>query len=160
MKNNAFKTPMVAAVILQGIAVAIGAICYFAQESFTSMQPINLGEKVFPDVLTALIIGLFMHIICLLVMQTYEGESNRAVGVIMTVVYCVVGIAPTYITMVTNIFASRQGVEYVAAKGVLTSVISLFTSPFRFVSLALALIAIGRYGVAEIERNEKGGAAE
>ncbi|MBR4760616.1 MAG: hypothetical protein IK078_10790 [Lachnospiraceae bacterium] len=156
MKENTIKKPMIAAIILQGIAVVIGLVCFLGQAGFGAMRNVRLTEKVFPDSLMTLMIVLLMHIICLLVMQTNDSKSNRTIGIIMTVVYCVVNILSTYITRMSTFFDSIRGVEYMAAKSVLNSTVSLITSPLCFISLALALIAIGRFGILDQETEDQG----
>ena len=49
------------------------------------------------------------------------------------------------------IFDARRGVEFLAAKNVLASVISMFSSPLSCVSLVLVMLALGRYGVLDKE---------
>ena len=148
MNDKKFKKPMVAAIILQSIALVIGIAVYFAQGVLGTMQRLGTGQMVFPSALESLVIALLLHIICLLVMRTYEGESRNSIATLMIVAYCVVHILSTYLGLVSNVFASRQGAAYVAAKGMLTSYINICTSPLTFISLALALVAIGRYGIS------------
>ncbi len=147
MKNNSIKTPMIAGIILQGVAVAIGVICYFAQKSLGAISSVQISSRVLPDTLVSMTVELLLHIICLLVMQPSQGQSPKTIGVIMTVVYCVVNIASGVVSRISAVFASRTGVEYVAARSVLSSTISMLTSPLCFISLALVFIAIGRFGV-------------
>ena len=147
MRDNRIKKPMIAAIILQAIAVAIGLVCYLGQSALGSMRAFHLVGRTFPDALISLTIILLLHIVCLLVMQTSDGKSNRTTGIIMTVVYCAVNILSTYVSRMATYLDSRKGAEYLASKSVLSSVISLFTSPLSFISLVLAIIAIGRFGI-------------
>ena len=144
--RKSIKIPMLAGIILQAVAAAIGIVCYLMQAGIGTMRHAQPGVKVFPDTLIGIFVGLLMHIICFLVMQTYEGESERMIGIIMAVLYCVVNIGSTYLLRVSQFFDSRRGAEFLAAKSLLASMISLLTSPFSFISLVLVLIAVGRYG--------------
>ena len=150
--DKRIKTPMIIGIILQGLALVIAGGCSLMQESMASMQNFKIGEKIFPDTLVTIAIIFLLHIIALLVMQTYEGESRRLIGGILAAAYCVVNIASPIISRITVIFESRKGVEFVAAKNVLSSTISLFTSPLNLVSLMLVVIAVGRYGVMDREQ--------
>ncbi|MBR4759942.1 MAG: hypothetical protein IK078_07335 [Lachnospiraceae bacterium] len=148
MQDKTIKIPMIAGIILQGIAVLIGIIAYVGQIGLGSIPGLHITGKVFPDTLATMTITLLMHIVCLLVVQTSQGQSNRTYGIIMVVVYCAVNILSTYVARIATYFETRNGAEYIAAKSVLASTISMLTSPLCFVSLALVLIAIGRYGVS------------
>ena len=149
MKDKRVKIPMYAAVLLQVVAAIIGWICYFSQKGTRFRAATPLDEMVFPTALTGICVILFVHAICLLVMQTYEGVSKRGVGILMTGAYCLVHIFLHYISYVSNFFASRKGAEYVAAQSVLSSLITMLTVPFTTIGLILAVVAIARFGILE-----------
>ncbi|MCR5283327.1 MAG: hypothetical protein K6E18_08150 [Lachnospiraceae bacterium] len=147
MKDNRIRIPMIVAIVLQSIAALIGFLCYFMQGL---LRPnVSISVKVFPINLVYILLILIFQVIIVLTMQTYEGESRRGVGIILTIVYCLCSVLMPYISIVANVFASREGVEYVAAQSTLGSSVSLFTSPFSTVATALTLIAIGRYGISK-----------
>ena len=150
MKDKKVKIPMYAATILQALAAIIGWICYFSQKRLNYRQAATLDEMVFPISLTTICVILFVHVICLLVMQTYEGGSKRMTGIIMTVAYCLVHIILHYMSYVTNIFMSRKGAEYVAVHSVLSSSITMLTMPLTTIGLILAVVSIARFGVQEV----------
>ncbi len=149
--DKRIKIPMIIGIVLQGVALLIAMGCYMIQESMKTMQGIKVGEKVFPDTITNIAIILVLHIIALLAMQTYEGQSRRLIGGLLAAAYCVVSVATPIIARITAVFDSRRGAEFLAAKNVLASMISLFASPFTIISNVLVLIAVGRYGILDKE---------
>ena len=151
--DKRIKTPMIIGIIIQGVALLIGFVCYLIQDGIASMQRMKIGERVFPETLIQIAVILMFYIIILLVMQTYEGGSRRLVAGVLAAIYCVIGIVFPIILRITTIFDSRKGVEFLAAKNTLAAVISLFTSPLNVVSLVLVLIALGRYGVLDQEQS-------
>ena len=152
--DKRIKTPMIIGIVLQGLSFLIAFGCYLMQSSMNSMKNMAIGEKVFPDTLVTIAVVLLLHIIALLVMNTYEGESGRLIGGILAAAYCVVNVASPIISRITLIFDSRKGVEFIAAKNMLSSTISLLTSPLNLISLVLVMIAVGRYGVLDRELNQ------
>ncbi len=149
--DKRIKTPMIIGIVLQGLAVVIALGCYLLQGALPTMSNLKTGETVFPDSMITMVITLLLHIITLLVMQTYEGESRRMIGGILAAAYCIVNVATPIISRITAFFDSRKGAVFIAAKGVLASMISMLSSPFTIISLVFVLIAVGRYGVLDRE---------
>ncbi len=147
--DKRIKTPMIIGIILQALAFVIAFGCYLLQSSVAFVQNVKIGGKVFPDTLITIVIVLLLHIIALLVMQTYEGESRRLVAGALAAAYCVVNVVSPIASRIAAFFDSRKGAEFLAAKSVLSSTISMLSSPFTFISLVFVLIALGRYGVSE-----------
>ena len=147
MQDNRIRVPMIAGIVLQSIAAAMGFIAYFLQGSLR--MNVHYAGRVLPINLIYVLLILIFQVIIVLTMQTYEGESRRGIGITLTVVYCLLSILMPYISIIANMFASRSGVEYLAAQSSVGTSVSLFTSPFTTVSMALTLIAIGRYGISK-----------
>ena len=140
------KTPMCIGVILSGVSFLITLICVLAQNFIPSVASISgHGRFIVPYSLFTSLIRLLMFVIFLMIMRTNEVASERASGIIMLVVYCVVSIFIPYVNLIINVFKARLGVEYVAASGMLESTISLITNPISVVSGVLIIVALGRY---------------
>ncbi len=150
MLNKKINVPMLAGIILGGIAFIIDLWLLITQKSVVSKYAgVTYDGILIPAVFVSQIITLFIFFMCYFIMRTYRGKRNRAVGIGMIVLYCLVGILTPFLTVGFNFVATKMGVNYVGAMSILNSIISAVTSPLYVISGALILISIGRYGIMD-----------
>ncbi len=159
MLQKDIKIPIMIGVILYGIALFIDLFGVLFQKSvFTIMNApyelLSLDENIFPLISVYQMIIMIMYIIFMIVMFSYKGSAKRAVGIVMTAVYCVLSVAYPFIGNYVQMLAAKlkSSLELAAVSG-LTSYISMYTSPFVIVSSVFIIIAIGRYGMIRTDKN-------
>ncbi len=146
------KKPMIAALILQSIALVIAFAMYLGREKLVGARLGTLADEAaemsIPLNIWMMIISLIMMIIYMLVMSSYEGEAYRGCAALMLAAWCVVSIISPYLqTLTTAVGAKLGGADSLAARSTLMSLTSLFTAPILTVSSVLAIVALGRFGV-------------
>ena len=137
--KNYIKMPMIAAIVLEGIILATGLLVYMSPQS-------GAPGRTLPGSVIANLIWLLVYIILLLVMSGYDGNSNRTVGIVMTVVVLIICTLSFYIQNIQSMLLARKGAAAVAALAMTSSRISMLTAPLGNIAFALAFIAIGRFG--------------
>ncbi len=159
MLKKEIKIPMITGVILYAVALIIDLTTVIMQRNvYRLMESDSLTyafkESVFPLISVYQIVVMVMYILFMIVMFSYKGSAKRAVGIVMTAVYCVLSVAYPFIGNYVQMLAAKlkSSLELAAVSG-LTSYISMYTSPFVIVSSVFIIIAIGRYGMIRTDKN-------
>jgi len=151
--DKGISTPMAIGVILQGIAMIIYLIMFFAQKS---IMPAGINEEisglVFPVDFMVVIIVMFFYVAVLLVMLTSDNESRKLFSIIMLVVYAIIRVVSPYISSASNVILARKGDAELAAVSTLSSTANMIIVPFTLVSGILVIVAIVKYGMSETNR--------
>ncbi|MCR5214003.1 MAG: hypothetical protein K6E10_06280 [Eubacterium sp.] len=151
--DKGISTPMAIGVILQGIAMIIYLILFFAQKSIT---PTGINEEisglVFPVEFMVVIIVMLFYVAVLLVMLTSDMGDRKTFSIIMLVVYAIIRIVSPYLIVISNVILSRKGEAQLVAVSTLSSTANMIIVPFTLVSGILVIVAIVKYGMSETNR--------
>ena len=154
MIEKNIKIPMIVCVALEAfVLLTVFALIQGQDVIIQAFMASATGIHVFPlRTVLSVVFRLVLFLSCLLTMLYYKGEHRRMVSVIFIALLLLSSIASPYIATAANALAARkEGVEYYATYGSVTSAISLCIGPFGAVSTALYFIACGRYGISNPE---------
>ncbi len=145
------KVPMTGAIILEALSLLVAIVIYMSRETIVrgvAGGTISMnGARVFPAAIVVYLVMLIVYVIYLLVMSSYEGSSYKVAGLAMMVSWIVINIAAPYISSIQNWFMARKGNDVLSVISILSSKISMISTPLNIIASALVLVAIGRFSV-------------
>ena len=149
MLEKEVKIPMIIGTARYGLALVIGALGEIMQKQLLPLLFTHSLDKTVPiSILAPLFVRFLMIGVFMTVLLSYKGNARRVAGIIMLVVYSVIGIIVPFLSTIASVFMARSSeIECIAAYNELNSMIYMITSPITLVSSVLVLVALGRYGV-------------
>ncbi len=156
MLDNKVRLPMIAGIVVYGISILLSVLCALNTQAilplFTTAQ---YEGNIFPPSILKSVVVLVLYIAFLAIMQTSNGKSNRVIGIIMLVAYCIPGMVNLYWGLVENVMIAQKGAEYLAAYSSMNTAVTLVTAPFTTVAGVLVVVAIARFGIIGKKSDEE-----
>ena len=150
MLDKRVRIPMLAGIVVYGISIVLSVLCAVNTPAVVKLfSTMEYEERVFPITIIGSFITLALYIAFYFIMRSCNGKSNRMIGIIMLVAYCLPSIGNYFLAMAGNVIAARQGMETIAALSSVSSAISIVTLPFTLAAGVLIVVALGRFGIIE-----------
>lgn len=141
---------MLAGIVVYGISIVLSVLCAVNTPAVVKLfSTMEYEERVFPITIIGSFITLALYIAFYFIMRSCNGKSNRVIGIIMLVAYCLPSIGNYFLAIAGNVMAAKRGVETIAALSSVSSAISIVTLPFTLAAGVLIVVALGRFGIIE-----------
>ncbi len=151
------KAPMFLSVLFYGIAVGFGYMVVDSHktiiERFTNLV---YNEEPFPYSLKFMIIYLFVYILFMILMLIAKSYSRKRVGRLLLGLYCLINCFVPVVDRIVIFDAYKHNYFYTAAVCELDALITLSTNIFTVISTMFMLVAIGRFGMCNVKKDESG----
>ncbi len=157
MLDKRVRIPMLAGIVMYGLSIVASLLVSLNTKAVLLIfSTIEYEEgNVFPPAIFRSMIILALYIAFYFIMRSCNGKSNRLVGIILLIVYCIPGFAGVFFSYLDNYLLVQKGTEYVVAYSSVSTAISMVTFPFTLIASVLILAAIGRYGILEKEADSE-----
>ena len=150
MLDKRVRIPMLAGIVVYGISIVLSVLCAVNTPAVVKLfSTMEYEERVFPITIIGSFITLALYIAFYFIMRSCNGKSNRVIGIIMLVAYCLPSIGNYFLAIAGNVMAAKRGVETIAALSSVSSAISIVTLPFTLAAGVLIVVALGRFGIIE-----------
>ena len=141
---------MLAGIVVYGISIVLSVLCAVNTPAVVKLfSTMEYEERVFPITIIGSFITLALYIAFYFIMRSCNGKSNRVIGIIMLVAYCLPSIGNYFLAIAGNVMAAKRGLETIAALSSVSSAISIVTLPFTLAAGVLIVVALGRFGIIE-----------
>ena len=150
MLDKRVRIPMLAGIVVYGISIVLSVLCAVNTPAVVKLfSTMEYEERVFPITIIGSFITLALYIAFYFIMRSCNGKSNRVIGIIMLVAYCLPSIGNYFLAIAGNVMAAKRGLETIAALSSVSSAISIVTLPFTLAAGVLIVVALGRFGIIE-----------
>ncbi len=150
MLDKRVRIPMLAGIVVYGISIVLSVLCAVNTPAVVKLfSTMEYEERVFPITIIGSFITLALYIAFYFIMRSCNGKSNRVIGIIMLVAYCLPSIGNYFLAIAGNVMAAKRGVETIAVLSSVSQAISICTLPFNLAAGVLIVVALGRFGIIE-----------